>query len=90
MSFPDARELVEAETPVVVDKPYAAAAKGSTRRVSSNADLTWRYDEAKYKMLSDVQTNCKTKYQSFTTTERSVTHDSNSNEPNFSFSDSSK
>ena len=55
LSFPDARKLVEAETPVVVGKSHAVAAKVSTRSVSINTDLTWRYDEATYKKTSDVQ-----------------------------------
>ena len=47
LSFPDVMKLVEAETPVVAGKVQAAAAKVSSRSVSINTDLTWRYDKAK-------------------------------------------
>ena len=68
VSLPDARKLV-AETPVVVGKSHTAAAKGSTRSVSMNSDLTGRYHEAKYKKDFNCAKNCKTKYKRCITTE---------------------
>ncbi|XP_041369839.1 uncharacterized protein LOC121383807 [Gigantopelta aegis] len=57
LSFTDARRLVETATPTVGDKSYAAAAaaKVATKSVAVNTNLTWHYDEAKYKKLSDIE-----------------------------------
>ncbi|XP_041368572.1 uncharacterized protein LOC121382919 [Gigantopelta aegis] len=59
LSFPEARKFVETEVSVIVGKSYAAAVKVSTRSVAINTDLTWRYDEAKYRKLSDVEKAAK-------------------------------
>ena len=59
LSFPEARKLVETANPVAAGKSFAAAVKVSTRSVATNTDLTWRFDEAKYKKLSDVEKGLK-------------------------------
>ena len=55
ISFPDARKLVELSTPVVAEKSYAAAVKITTKSVATNTDLTWPYNEPKFKKLSDIE-----------------------------------
>ena len=56
ISFYEARKLVEALAPVATGPSYAGVVKASTKRISINTDLTWCYEENKYKNIADVET----------------------------------
>ena len=55
-SFYEARKLVEASAPVATGPSYAAVVKTFTKSISINTDLTWCYQENKYKNVADVET----------------------------------
>ena len=64
LSFPEAMRFVETAAPKVVGKTYvvvAAAPKPITKRVAVNTELTWHYDEAKYRNMSDIAKTNTTK-----------------------------
>ena len=55
LSFPDARKLVEATSPVTAGKSYAVAIKVSMTSVSIQTDLTWPINEDKFRKISDIE-----------------------------------
>ena len=51
----EARMLMEALAPVATGSSYAAVVKTSIKSISINTDLTWCYQQNKYKNIADVE-----------------------------------